>query len=88
MTDGYNSEELDLELVKPEPKDDKIRKIIEKIGLTTAAIPIAKRMVNKRWKSSLKLEIKLSALVDKSIILLLIAPLKLSWKNLYEWWWT
>lgn len=43
MTDGYNSEELDLELVKPEPKDDKIRKIIEKLNLIHKLISVRKK---------------------------------------------
>lgn len=43
MTDGYNSEELDLELIKPELKDDKMRKIIEKLNLIHKLISVRKK---------------------------------------------
>ena len=43
MTDGYNSEELELELIKPEPKDDQMKRIIEKLNLIHKLISIRKK---------------------------------------------
>ena len=41
--DGYNYEELELELIKPDPKDDQMKKIIEKLNLIHKLIGIRKK---------------------------------------------